>query len=44
MKLIKFLSKFALLFLAFGTLASLYLSKTKEEYITFQDTDGLELY
>lgn len=43
MKLIKLLIKLALAFLTFGALASLYLSKNKEEYISIEHND-LDLY
>jgi len=39
MKLIKFVFKFALAFLTFGALASLYLSKNKEEYINISSNN-----
>lgn len=44
MKFLGFLAKLALAFLTFGALASLYLSSTKEEYITFEQEDDLDLY
>lgn len=44
MKFITFTAKIALIFLAFGALASLYLSKNKEEYITFEPSNDLNLY
>jgi len=43
MKLIKFAFKFAVAFLTFGALASLYLSKHREEYITINSNDS-DLY
>ena len=44
MKFLGFLAKLALAFLTFGTIASLYLSSKKEEYITFEQDDDLNLY
>lgn len=44
MKFFSFLAKLAVAFLAFGALASLYLSKNKEEYITFDNDNDLDLY
>ena len=43
MKFFKLIIKIALAFLTFGALASLYLSKNKEEYITI-DKNDLNLY
>lgn len=44
MKFFKFLTKLAVAFLAFGALASLWLSRNKEEYITFDSDNDLDLY
>ena len=44
MKLLGLLVKLALAFLAFGAAASLYLNKNKEEYITFEQENDLDLY
>lgn len=44
MKILGFFIKLALAFLAFGALASLYLNKNKEEYITFEQDNDLDLY
>ncbi len=44
MKFFGFLAKLAVAFLAFGALASLYLSRNKEEYITFENDNDLDLY
>ena len=44
MKFFGFLAKLAVAFLDFGTLASLYLSRNKEEYITFENDNDLDLY
>ena len=44
MKLLGLLLKLALAFLAFGAAASLYLNKNKEEYITFEQENDLDLY
>lgn len=44
MKFLSFMAKLAAAFLAFGALASLYLSKNKEEYITFEQDNDLDLY
>lgn len=44
MKFLGFLVKLALAFLTFGAVASLYLSKNKEEYIKFKQSDELDLY
>ena len=43
MKFLGTLLKLALAFLTFGAVASLYLSKNKEEYISFDQND-LDLY
>ena len=43
MKFLGFLLKLSLAFLTFGAIASLYLSKNKNDYITFNHTD-LDLY
>ena len=43
MKFLKFVLKLAAAFLAFGAVASLYLSKNKNEYISFDHND-LDLY
>lgn len=40
MKFIGFLVKFAMVFMAFGVIASLYLSEKKEEYIAFDLKDN----
>ena len=44
MKFLGFLVKLALAFLSFGALASLYLNRNKEEYITFEQDNDLDLY
>ena len=44
MKFLSFLAKLGVAFLAFGALASLYLSSNKEEYITFESDNDLDLY
>ena len=44
MKFFGFLAKLTVAFLAFGALASLYLSRNKEEYITFENDNDLDLY
>jgi len=44
MKFLGFLLKLVLAFLTFGAVASLYLSKNKEEYITFEQENDLDLY
>ena len=45
MKLFKIIAKIALVFLAFGAAASLFISNTKEQYITFNDEENdLDLY
>ncbi len=44
MKFLGTLIKMALAFLTFGALASLWLSKNKEEYITFEKDNDLDLY
>ena len=44
MKFLGTLIKLALAFLTFGALASLWLSKNKEEYITFEKDNELDLY
>ena len=44
MKFLGFFVKIALAFLAFGARASLYLNKNKEEYITFEQDNDLDLY
>ena len=44
MKFIKFLVKLALVFLTFGAVASLYANKNKEEYITIERNNDLDLY
>lgn len=44
MKFFSFIAKLALAFLAFGALASLYLSSNKDEYIKFDENDDLNLY
>ena len=43
MKFFGFLAKLAVAFLAFGALASLYLSRNKEEYITFENDNDLDM-
>ena len=44
MKFLGTLLKIALAFLTFGAIASLYLSKNKEEYISFDHENDLDLY
>lgn len=44
MKFLGFLVKLALAFLAFGALASLYFNNSKDEYITFEQENDLDLY
>lgn len=45
MKLLKFIIKLLLAFLAFGAIASLILEHTKEEYVTFnKNGNDLDLY
>lgn len=44
MKILGFFIKLALAFLTFGALASLYINKNKEEYITFEQESDLDLY
>lgn len=45
MKLLKFFAKLSIAFLIFGAIASLILSHSKEEYVTFQkDNNNLDLY
>ena len=44
MKFLGFFIKLALAFLTFGALASLYINKNKEEYITFEQENDLDLY
>ena len=43
MKFFKFILKLAAAFLAFGALASLYLSKNKNDYISLEQSE-LDLY
>ena len=44
MKFLGTLLKLALAFLTFGAAASLWLSRNKEEYITFEKDNDLDLY
>ena len=45
MRLFKTIIKIALAFLVFGAAASLFISSTKEQYITFNDDENdLDLY
>ena len=44
MKILGFFIKLALAFLTFGALASLCINKNKEEYITFEQENDLDLY
>ena len=44
MKFFSFIAKLAVAFLAFGALASLYLSSSKDDYIKFNDKDEFDLY
>ena len=44
MKILGFFIKLALALLTFGALASLYINKNKEEYITFEQENDLDLY
>ncbi len=44
MKFFKLMAKFAVAFLALGTLINIYRSKTKPEYITFERDNELDLY
>ena len=44
MKFLGFMAKLFLALLAFGSLASLYLSRNKEEYISFEQNNDLDLY
>lgn len=44
MKFLGFMAKLFLAFLALGSIASLYLNKNKEEYISFEQNNDLDLY
>ena len=44
MKFFGFIAKLAVAVLAFGAVASLYLSSSKDDYIKFDNKDDFDLY